>query len=164
MGAYGAGDKAGKTYFDEPVCETIIAGDINGDCVVDFTDLMTVVSHWLMRGEDFVNKPPTVRLIEPQDGDQIEWPGPIRFLAEAHDADGEVHDVDFRIRYESGARITIYGIGGSEGADGWEGEYTLPDDITPGDWTVWAEATDNEGTVGVSPEIVITLHHLQQRP
>jgi hypothetical protein len=164
MGAYGAGDRASKSYFGEPVCETVIAGDINGDCKVDCQDFAIMSSHWLMQGEDFVNRPPTVRLVEPQDGDQIEWSGPIRFRAEAHDADGEVHDIDFRIRYESADRITIYGFSGSEGTGGWEGEYTLPDDITPGDWTVWAEVTDNEGTVGVSPEIEITLHRLQQRP
>ncbi len=71
MGAYGAGNKASKTYFGEPVCETVLAGDINGDCVVDFEDISIIVSHWMMRGEDFVNKPPVVTLIEPQDGDII---------------------------------------------------------------------------------------------
>jgi hypothetical protein len=46
MGAYGATTEASKSYFGEPVCETIIAGDINGDCKVDFTDLMILVNHW----------------------------------------------------------------------------------------------------------------------
>jgi hypothetical protein len=39
MVAYGGTDEAGKSYFGTPVCETIIAGDINGDCKVDFDDL-----------------------------------------------------------------------------------------------------------------------------
>jgi hypothetical protein len=31
----------------EPVCETIMAGDINGDCKVDFKDLAILTQHWL---------------------------------------------------------------------------------------------------------------------
>jgi len=47
MGAYGGTVEASKSYFDKPVCETIIAGDINGDCKVDFDDLMILMAHWL---------------------------------------------------------------------------------------------------------------------
>jgi len=47
MGAYGGTDEASKSYFGKPVCETIIAGDINGDCKVDFDDLMILMAHWL---------------------------------------------------------------------------------------------------------------------
>jgi len=47
MGAYGGTAEASKSYFGEPVCETIIAGDINGDCVVDFKDLAILTRHWL---------------------------------------------------------------------------------------------------------------------
>jgi hypothetical protein len=47
MGAYGGTAEASKSYFGEPVCETILAGDINGDCVVDFEDLELIASHWL---------------------------------------------------------------------------------------------------------------------
>jgi len=47
MGAYGGTDQASKSYFGGPVCETIIAGDINGDCKVDFDDLMILIAHWL---------------------------------------------------------------------------------------------------------------------
>ncbi len=42
MGAYGGTGEASKSYFGGPVCETIIAGDINGDCKVDFEDLRIV--------------------------------------------------------------------------------------------------------------------------
>lgn len=31
MGAYGGTPKASKSYFGGPICETIVAGDINGD-------------------------------------------------------------------------------------------------------------------------------------
>ncbi|MCX5639090.1 MAG: hypothetical protein NTX52_15555, partial [Planctomycetota bacterium] len=47
MGAYGGTAEASKSYFGEPVCETVIAGDINGDCKVNFFDLALMVLHWL---------------------------------------------------------------------------------------------------------------------
>ncbi len=47
MGAYGGTTEASKSYFGKPVCETIIAGDINGDCKVDFADYSIMASHWL---------------------------------------------------------------------------------------------------------------------
>ncbi len=47
MGLYGGTAEASKSYFGKPVCQTIIAGDINGDCRVDMTDLEIMMSHWL---------------------------------------------------------------------------------------------------------------------
>ena len=47
MGAYGGTAKASKSYFGEPLCETIVAGDINGDCKVDLNDFFFVGLHWL---------------------------------------------------------------------------------------------------------------------
>jgi putative hemolysin len=47
MGAYGGTGEASKSYFGEPVCETIVAGDINGDCKVDFADFAIMALHWL---------------------------------------------------------------------------------------------------------------------
>lgn len=47
MGAYGGTAEASKSYFGAPVCETIIAGDINGDCRVDFRDFAFMSFHWL---------------------------------------------------------------------------------------------------------------------
>ena len=47
IGAYGGTAEASKSYFGRPACETIIAGDINGDCKVDFDDLMILMAHWL---------------------------------------------------------------------------------------------------------------------
>jgi predicted outer membrane repeat protein len=47
MGAYGGTAQASKSYFGEPVCETIVAGDINGDCKVDFADFAIMALHWL---------------------------------------------------------------------------------------------------------------------
>ncbi len=158
MGAYGAGSYASKSYFGEPLCETIIAGDINGDCVIDFKDLTIMIMNWMMRGEDLVNKPPTVRLIEPQDGDRIAWRGPAMLRAEASDVDGRVDMVTFRVQYRGIDHTRTLGPRDNDGSDGWEYEFTWPDDADLGTWTLWAEATDNEGVIGFSPEISITLY------
>jgi hypothetical protein len=47
MGAYGGAAEASKSYFGKPVCETIVAGDINGDCFVNFKDFALMAFHWL---------------------------------------------------------------------------------------------------------------------
>jgi len=47
MGAYGGTAEASKSYFGKPPCETIIAGDINCDCKVDFLDFAILAYHWL---------------------------------------------------------------------------------------------------------------------
>jgi parallel beta helix pectate lyase-like protein/disaggregatase-related protein len=47
MGAYGGTNEASKSYFGKPNCETPIAGDINGDCIVDMRDLAIMANHWL---------------------------------------------------------------------------------------------------------------------
>jgi hypothetical protein len=47
MGAYGGTAEASKSYFGDPVCETIVAGDINGDCIVNLKDFAIMAYHWL---------------------------------------------------------------------------------------------------------------------
>lgn len=47
MGAYGGTAEASRSYFDQPVCQTIVAGDINGDCTIDFRDFCLLALHWL---------------------------------------------------------------------------------------------------------------------
>lgn len=46
MGAYGGTTEASKSYFGKPPCETIVAGDINGDCEVNFLDFRLMALHW----------------------------------------------------------------------------------------------------------------------
>ncbi|MBL7152863.1 MAG: hypothetical protein ISS79_04045 [Phycisphaerae bacterium] len=46
IGAYGATEEASKSYFGKPPCEIIVAGDVNGDCVVDFLDFRLMALHW----------------------------------------------------------------------------------------------------------------------
>jgi predicted outer membrane repeat protein len=50
MGAYGGTAEASKSYFGELPCESIVAGDINGDCAVDFKDFVLMALHWLGGG------------------------------------------------------------------------------------------------------------------
>jgi hypothetical protein len=47
MGAYGGTVEASKSYFGKTPCETIVAGDINGDCLVNMTDFSMLALHWL---------------------------------------------------------------------------------------------------------------------
>ena len=47
IGAYGGTTEASKSYFGDPPCETIVAGDINGDCIIDFRDFCIMALHWL---------------------------------------------------------------------------------------------------------------------
>ena len=47
MGAYGGTAEASKSYFGEPPCEVIVAGDINGDCIIDFRDFCIMAQHWM---------------------------------------------------------------------------------------------------------------------
>jgi len=54
MGAYGGTAEASKSYFGEPVCQTIVAGDINHDCKVNFKDFFFLAYNWLVDYEQFV--------------------------------------------------------------------------------------------------------------
>jgi predicted outer membrane repeat protein len=47
MGAHGGTAEASKSYFGGPPCETVVAGDINGDCKVDSKDFALMAFHWL---------------------------------------------------------------------------------------------------------------------
>ena len=47
MGAYGGTVEASKSYFGKPPCETIVAGDINGDCIVNLKDFAFMTFRWL---------------------------------------------------------------------------------------------------------------------
>jgi hypothetical protein len=47
MGAYGGTEEASKSYFGGPVCQRPVAGDVNGDCRVDFKDFAIMAFHWL---------------------------------------------------------------------------------------------------------------------
>ena len=46
MGAYGGTAEASKSYFDQPVCTMVVAGDIKGDGKVNFLDFKFTAFHW----------------------------------------------------------------------------------------------------------------------
>lgn len=46
MGAYGGTVEASKSYFNKPTCQTKVAGDIDGDCMVNFEDFRLLALHW----------------------------------------------------------------------------------------------------------------------
>lgn len=46
MGAYGGTLEASKTFFGEPIYETIVVGDINGDGQVNRADPEIMALHW----------------------------------------------------------------------------------------------------------------------
>lgn len=50
-GAYGGTNEASKSYFGKAPCGTIIAGDVNGDCKVDFADFQLMALHWLEKSQ-----------------------------------------------------------------------------------------------------------------
>ena len=47
MGAYGGTARASKSYFGGPVCEIIVAGDVTGDCIVNYLDFRIMALNWL---------------------------------------------------------------------------------------------------------------------
>jgi len=47
MGVFGASVEASKSYFGLPVCQTIVTGDLNGDCVTNFKDFRLMALHWM---------------------------------------------------------------------------------------------------------------------
>lgn len=54
IGVYGGTDEASKSFFGEPVCRTILAGDINHDCKINFKDFFFLAYNWLVDYEQFV--------------------------------------------------------------------------------------------------------------
>lgn len=142
MGAYGAKAEASKSYFGKPVCKTIVAGDINGDCRVNFLDFRLMTLHWL---EDYnpENQPPAVQIIYPEDGDRLMIggvPPQTMILAEANDHDGTVVQVEFF------ADNLKFGEDSDE-SDGWN---YLWQNYSLGWYVLTATAWDNEGLSGTS--------------
>jgi hypothetical protein len=164
MGAYGGTTQASKSYLGEPTCETVMAGDINGDCRVDLSDFAIMCSHWLQHGTDFVNIPPTVIITEPANGAVIgiyNPDTPIIIRADASDPDGSVVKVQFVIKHTSRHCIRRTSRTDQDGTDGWQLEWFWWDEQNPypeGDFTITAIAMDDKGAVSVSPEIIITVH------
>ncbi len=156
LGAYGGTGEASRSYFGGPVCETQIAGDINGDCKVDDLDVDILMSHWLMPDIGKANVPPTVRVVSPADEAELTFPTPIIFDAEALDSDGIIVSVLFTLVHESG-NSSIKGVVERD-SEQWRCEFDRAKIHYDGVHTLRFEAIDNDGAIVVSEPVTITLH------
>jgi hypothetical protein len=161
LGAYGGTAEASLSYFGGPVCRKQIPGDINGDCVVNDTDMAILTSHWLLQGWPTDNLPPAVTIAQPKDGDEFHGTEPLSVRADASDPDGVVIRVAFHMEYRGAVMSYGHGDIDADPLDGWGCEWKWPDRgaFEPHEtWTIWAEAMDNEGTITVSPRIKVMRH------
>ena len=164
IGAYGGTTKASKSYFGGPVCQTVVAGDINGDCKVDFVDLELMVANWLSIEPLVGNRPPTVRIVQPKYGNTIgiyHQDDPIEIRADACDVDGRVVRVEFY--FEGGALgMPLMKIGEDpDGADGWQVNWVWWGQwghYPEGDYILTAIATDDDGARTLSGQVLIHVH------
>jgi len=161
LGAYGGTPEASKSYFGEPICEVQLAGDLNGDCKVDQTDMDILRAHWLMEGTTFINIPPTITLLSPQDGAELTYPEPIVFQAAASDPDGTVVRVWYKVEYRTENDFSTGSTAISDLPPNWDVTWDWSRIDHDGKHTVWAEAVDNEGARTVSAKITVTLHPFQ---
>jgi hypothetical protein len=149
IGAYGGTAEASKSYFGEPVCKTVVAGDINGDCKVDFKDFAFMAFHWLECIPGILNQPPVVNITNPEDGDTFVELETIIIEAEASDVDGSVVKVVFLASGFYGTSI----IGeDDDGSDGWNTNWS---GFWPGVYGLTAKAIDNDGAITTSAPVVI---------
>lgn len=164
MGAYGGSAEASKSYFGKPICETIIAADINGDCRVNGTDFSLMAANWLRSGRVRRNVRPQVSVIKPQAGETIgiyEEGTPIQIVAEASDADGLVAKVEF---FVNGCEVCCGMLDAghdNDGSDGWQTEWLWWDETghrPEGRYTLTAEAIDDEGARTTSRGVDIYVH------
>jgi hypothetical protein len=164
MGAYGATKEASRSYFGKPACETIVAGDINGDCVVDFKDLAILAFHWLDCIEPGSNQAPEIMIIDPNDHavmGRYRPDHPISIQVQAYDVDGMIEKVEFfvdGIRADADIGKIGEDLGGRDGwgIDWiWWGQWGH---FPEGSYQITAVATDNDGATTVSLPIVVTIH------
>lgn len=164
MGAYGGTAEASKSYFGEPVCETIVAGDINGDCKVDVLDLARMACNWLGPGPLTLNQAPIVTVTEPQDGQDIYFRNTTTTVivrAEATGIAAPVVAVKFLAYYSSEGHHHGTGTTDFDGSDGWKFKWRWCYDSPEGYYTITASALDDEGNFAVSQPVVVTVHGLE---
>jgi hypothetical protein len=107
------------------------------------------------------NLPPEIRITSPADG-AVLLPGRVELIADTRDWDGSVERVEFFEGTNSLGVASLRGILTSVGTI-WPpviipGNYILIwSNVPPGKYLVTAKATDNEGAMGVSAPIHITV-------
>jgi len=167
LGAYGGTAHASKSYFGEPLCDAPIAGDINGDCRVDFSDLQLMALNWLRSRAPVSNQPPAVVIVEPVDGAVIETSESdptVQVTVEAVDADGLIREVRFEAEYRERTRLLWTAWSDDDGSDGWQWSWLWwgsQDGYPQGQYTLRASAVDNDGALVFAPEVVITVRRAE---
>jgi hypothetical protein len=159
MGAYGGTAEASKSYFGEPVCETEIPGDINGDCRVDETDRDILLLQWLAEEIATTNVSPAVEMISPADGAELTSPTPIVLAAAASDPDGKILWITYHVEYRSEGTWSGGGTVRHNPAErGWAVTWLWSAVHYDGRYTIWAEVVDDQGAKATSLKITVTLH------
>jgi len=91
MGAYGGTIEASKSYFGGPPCETIVAGDINGDCRVDAKDFALLAWPWYIDNNPY----PPGQATEPYPVDEASYYSTLVLLNWSRSAGATSHDIYF---------------------------------------------------------------------
>ncbi|MBC8218709.1 MAG: hypothetical protein H8E73_09615 [Planctomycetes bacterium] len=89
IGAYGTTTRASKSYFGNPPCETIVAGDVNGDCIIDARDFALLAGNWL------ISSPPPGRATNPDPPDGATDVDHLSFVSWTPGEGAASHDVYF---------------------------------------------------------------------
>lgn len=159
LGTYGGSNEASRSYFGAPVCVQI-AGDINGDGIVNERDRDIMMSHWLMEAPKSDNMPPSIALLSPAPGDTFTAGTPMVLRAETSDPDGTVIRVKYTLTSRSETTVYVTGVSGTDPTDNWR--------VSWEDWacvtirfgqtyTIQAEAMDDHGAKTTTPEVEINL-------
>ncbi|MBN1362134.1 MAG: right-handed parallel beta-helix repeat-containing protein [Sedimentisphaerales bacterium] len=158
MGAYGGTQEASRSYLGKPVCENQLAGDINGDCIVDQTDLDILLSHWLMDSTEVANIPPVIRIVSPIDGAELTYPDPIELRVETSDLDGYIWEVSYRLEASTDTGSEGYHVVGDSGFEDWKISLAWSKIHLDAPHTITATAVDNRGVETTSAPITVTFH------
>jgi hypothetical protein len=160
MGAYGGTTQASKSYFGEPVCDTHMAGDINGDCRVDLADLLIVVSQWT----DDVHYSSAVTVVEPPDGAEFQIRPDETILIRAKVVESEFPAINVRFKIRSVSDNFGYdgSFSGPKGPDDWYYAWYWRgiESADPAEvyrFEITAEASDEGGRTRVSKPVAITI-------
>ncbi len=157
----------GKTTAEMQSADTFLEA---GWDFVDETENGTDDIWWILEGQDYPHlwwESISVILIEPHNGDTFDISSqPPLLLAQVHDPKGSVIRVRFDIDIEvaGGGGHGHTSVEAQNGPHGWFYEFDWSDRgaahgswLIPGEYKITAEATDDNGTVYVSPEVRITI-------